>query len=73
MDRYYKNFMQGMGDTEKAFLAAVSRLGRYPVEGGLAVRWEPDGVYVDTSLNLHDPELRTSFTTTVNNMVNLAQ
>lgn len=73
LDRYYKNFMQGMGDTEKAFLAAVSRLGRYPVEGGLAVRWEPDGVYVDTSLNLHDPELRTSFTTSVNNMVNLAQ
>src|SRR5690554_1706354 len=56
LDRYYKNFMQGMGDTEKAFLAAVSRLGRYPVEGRLAVRWEPDGVYVDTSLNLHDPE-----------------
>ncbi|WP_417502431.1 protein kinase domain-containing protein [Marinobacter sp.] len=73
LDRYYKNFMQGMGDTEKAFLAAVSRLGRYPVEGGLAVRWEPDGVYVDTSLNLHDPELRTAFTTAVNNMVHLAQ
>lgn len=73
LDRYYKNFMQGMGETEKAFLAAVSRLGRYPVEGGLAVRWEPDGVYVDTSLNLHDPKLRTAFTTAVNNMVNLAQ
>ncbi|OHY79168.1 phosphotransferase [Marinobacter sp. AC-23] len=73
LDRYYKNFMQGMGETEKAFLAAVSRLGRYPVEGGLAVRWEPDGVYVDTSLNLHDPQLRTAFTTAVNNMVNLAQ
>ncbi len=73
LDRYYKNFMQGMGDTEKAFLAAVSRLGRYPVEGGLAVRWEPDGVYVDTSLNLHDPGLRTAFTTAVNNMINLAQ
>ncbi|MDN6320429.1 MAG: protein kinase [Marinobacter sp.] len=73
LDRYYKNFMQGMGETEKAFLAAVSRLGRYPVEGGLAVRWEPDGVYVDTSLNLHDPELKTAFTTAVNNMVHLAQ
>lgn len=73
LDRYYKNFMQGMGETEKAFLAAVSRLGRYPVEGGLAVRWEPDGIYVDTSLNLHDPELRNAFTTAVNNMVNLAQ
>ncbi|HTN35053.1 MAG TPA: protein kinase [Marinobacter sp.] len=73
LDRYYKNFMQGMGETEKAFLAAVSRLGRYPVEGGLAVRWETDGIYVDTSLNLHDPNLKTAFTTAVNNMVNLAQ
>ncbi|MBL1270862.1 MAG: protein kinase [Oceanospirillales bacterium] len=73
LDRYYKNFMQGMGETEKAFLAAVSRLGRYPVEGGLAVRWEADGIYVDTSLNLHDPELKNAFTTAVNNMVNLAQ
>ncbi len=34
LDRYYKNFMQGMGETEKAFLAAVSRLGNYPVVGG---------------------------------------
>ena len=73
LDRYYKNFMQGMGDTEKAFLAAVSRLGKYPVEGGLAVRWEAEGVYVDTSLNLHDPALKVSFVTAVNNMVNLAQ
>ncbi|WP_148861404.1 protein kinase domain-containing protein [Marinobacter fonticola] len=73
LDRYYKNFMQGMGETEKAFLAAVSRLGRYPVEGGLAVRWEANGVYVDTSLNLHDPKLKNAFVTAVNNMVNLAQ
>ncbi|GAA3588204.1 protein kinase domain-containing protein [Marinobacter xestospongiae] len=73
LDRYYKNFMQGMGETEKAFLAAVSRLGRYPIEGGLAVRWETDGVYVDTSLNLHDPALKPAFVRAVNNMVNLAQ
>ena len=73
LDRYYKNFMQGMGETEKAFLAAVSRLGRYPVEGGLAVRWETEGVYVDTSLNLHDPALKPAFVRAVNNMVNLAQ
>lgn len=73
LDRYYKNFMQGMGDTEKAFLAAVSRLGRYPVVGGLAVRWEADGVYIDTSLNLHDPDRRTAFVIAVNNMVNLAR
>jgi non-specific serine/threonine protein kinase len=73
LDRYYKNFMQGMGETEKAFLAAVSRLGRYPVVGGLAVRWEADGVYIDTSLSLHDAELRPAFTAAVNNMVHLAR
>lgn len=73
LDRYYKNFMQGMGETEKAFLAAVSRLGRYPVEGGLAVRWETDGIYIDTSLNLHDPALKSAFIQAVNNMVYLAQ
>nr|WP_298249073.1 protein kinase [uncultured Halomonas sp.] len=73
LDRYYKNFMQGMGETEKAFLAAVSRLGRYPVVGGLAVRWESDGVYIDTTLNLHDPTLKPAFVAAVNNMVNLAR
>ncbi|MBB3229824.1 protein kinase domain-containing protein [Halomonas stenophila] len=73
LDRYYKNFMQGMGETEKAFLAAVSRLGKYPVVGGLAVRWEVDGVYIDTSLNLHDPALRPAFIAAVNNMVTLAR
>ncbi len=73
LDRYYKNFMQNMGETEKAFLAAVSRLGKYPVVGGLAVRWEADGVYIDTSLNLHDPERRAAFIAAVNNMVTLAR
>ncbi|WP_136246759.1 protein kinase domain-containing protein [Halomonas borealis] len=73
LDRYYKNFMQGMGETEKAFLAAVSRLGRYPVVGGLAVRWEADGVYIDSSLNLHDPRLKPAFIAAVNNMVSLAR
>jgi len=73
LDRYYKNFMQNMGETEKAFLAAVSRLGKYPVVGGLAVRWEADGVYIDTSLNLHDPGRRAAFIAAVNNMVTLAR
>ncbi|TDR57330.1 serine/threonine protein kinase [Halomonas ventosae] len=73
LDRYYKNFMQNMGETEKAFLAAVSRLGKYPVVGGLAVRWEADGVYIDTSLNLHDPALKQAFIAAVNNMVTLAR
>ncbi|TDX30396.1 serine/threonine protein kinase [Modicisalibacter xianhensis] len=73
LDRYYKNFMQGMGETEKAFLVAVSRLGKYPVVGGLAVRWESDGVYIDTVLNLHDMALKAAFVAAVNNMVNLAR
>lgn len=73
LDRYYRNFMQGMGDTEKAFLAAVSRLGKYPVVGGLAVRWETDGVYIDSSLNLHDRQRKPAFIAAVNNMVSLAR
>lgn len=73
LDRYYKQFMQGMGDTEKAFLAAVSRLGRYPVVGGLAVRWEQEGVYIDSSLNLYDAALKPAFVQAVNNMVSLAR
>lgn len=73
LDRYYKQFMQGMGETEKAFLASVSRLGKYPVVGGLAVRWEREGVYIDSSLNLHDPALKPAFTQAVNNMVHLAR
>ena len=73
LDRYYKNFMQGMGETAKAFIAAVSRLGQYPVVGGLAVRWEKDGVYIDTSLNLHDVSLKAAFVASVNNMVSLAR
>lgn len=72
-DRYYKNFMQGMGETEKAFISAVGRLGRFPVVGGLAVRWEPEGVYFDSSLNLYDPSLQRSFEMSVNNMVHLAR
>lgn len=73
LDRYYKQFMQGMGETEKAFLAAVSRLGKYPVVGGLAVRWEREGVYIDSSLNLHNPALKPAFIEAVNNMVHLAR
>jgi len=73
LDRYYKNFMQGMGGTEKAFLAAVSRLGRYPIVGGLAIRWEPQGIFVDTALHLHDPDLKAAFVVAINNMVALAR
>lgn len=73
LDKYYRNFLQGMGDTEKAFLAAVSRLGKYPVVGGLAIHWEKAGVVVDANLVLHDPALKQAFTQAVNNMVNLAR
>lgn len=72
-DRYYKNYLQGMGDTEKAFVSAISRLGKYPVVGGMAVRWEPEGIYVDSSLNLYDETLKNAFELAVNNVINLAR
>lgn len=72
-ERYYKNYMQGMGDTEKAFVAAVSRLGKYPVVGGLAVRWEASGVYIDSNLNLYDVTLIKSFEASLNNVVYFAR
>ncbi|MDP2559613.1 phosphotransferase [Psychrobium sp. 1_MG-2023] len=73
LDNYYKNFLQGMGENAKAFLAAVSRLGKYPVVGGLAIHWHDDGLYIDSNLNLYNNELRQSFISAVNNMVTLAR
>ncbi|WP_327124862.1 hypothetical protein [Nitrincola sp. A-D6] len=73
LEKYYKNFMHGMGRTERAFLCAVSRLGRYPVLGGLAIRWEDDDIFIDSSLNLHAPELKQPFISAVNTMVTLAR
>jgi len=73
LEKYYKNFLMGMGDTEKAFIAAVGRLGNFPVVGGLAIRWQTDGVYIDSNLSLFDPSLKVSFQSAVNNMVHLAQ
>ncbi|MFQ3250637.1 protein kinase domain-containing protein [Glaciecola sp.] len=72
-ERYYKNYLQGMGETEKGFIAAVSRLGKYPVVGGLAIRWEEEGIFVDSSLNLYDPSLQLSFDRSVDNVINLAR
>ncbi|NCP63052.1 MAG: protein kinase [Paraglaciecola sp.] len=72
-ERYYKNYLQGMGDTEKAFISAVSRLGKYPVAGGLAIRWQNEGVYIDSSLNLYDTNLQKAFASAVNNVVHLAR
>jgi non-specific serine/threonine protein kinase len=73
LEKYYKNFLMGMGDTEKAFIAAVGRLGNFSVVGGLAIRWQADGVYIDSNLTLFDPNLKVSFQSAVNNMVHLAQ
>ncbi|QIZ78911.1 protein kinase [Ferrimonas lipolytica] len=70
---YYRDFMQGMGDNEKAFVVAVSQLGNYPLLGGLALHWHGDGVDIDCSLNLQDPTLRQPFTHVVNTVVRLAQ
>lgn len=73
LEKYYKNYLIGMGDNEKAFIAALSRLGNFPVVGGLAIRWAKEGVYVDSNLTLFDPALKYSFESAVNNMIHLAQ
>jgi len=73
LERYYKNYLEGMGETEKAFVAAVSRLGRYPVVGGIAIHWQSSGVYIDSSLNLFDESLYKAFAVAVNNVVQLAR
>ena len=72
-ERYYKNYLHGMGETEKAFISAVSRLGKYPVVGGLAIRWQEEGIYVDSSLKLYDPSMQYSFDRSVDNMITLAR
>ena len=73
LERYYKNYLEGMGETEKAFVAAVSRLARYPVVGGLAIHWQQQGVYIDCNLHLYDKKQQCAFTLAVNNVVLLAQ
>lgn len=73
LERYYKNYLEGMGETEKAFVAAVSRLARYPVVGGLAIHWQANGVYIDSSLNLYNVTLARAFAIAVNNVVTLAR
>ena len=73
LDKYYKNFLMGMGDNEKAFIAALGRLGSFPVVGGLAIRWAEEGVYIDSNITLFDPSLKSSFESAINNMIYLAQ
>jgi len=73
LDRYYKEFLFDTGDTEKAFLASISRLAKYPVVGGLSFHWKDDSLYVESSLIMYDETLATAFTDAVNNTVMLAQ
>ncbi|WP_199611798.1 protein kinase domain-containing protein [Flocculibacter collagenilyticus] len=73
LDRYYKNYLSGMGDTEKAFIASISRLAKYPVVGGIVVRWEKQGVFIDSSLNLFDETVKPAFCDAVNNVIMLAR
>ncbi|WP_320824023.1 protein kinase family protein [Reinekea sp.] len=73
LDKYYKNYLQGMGATEKAFIAAVSRLGRYPMVGGLTVKWGPKGVRMESAFSLFDVGMKRSFVQSVNNTVALGR
>ncbi|MCK8131734.1 phosphotransferase [Pseudoalteromonas sp. 2CM28B] len=73
LDRYYKEFLFDTGDTEKAFLASISRLAKYPVVGGLSFHWKDESLYVESSLIMYDETLATAFTDAVNNTVMLAQ
>ena len=73
LDRYYKEFLFDTGDTEKAFLASISRLAKYPVVGGLSFHWKDESVFVESSLIMHDESLKTAFTDAINNTVMLAQ
>ncbi len=73
LDRYYREFLLDMGDTEKAFLASISRLAKYPVVGGLSFNWRDDKLYVESNLVLHDNQHQDAFTIAVNNTIKLAQ
>ncbi|ESP93282.1 protein kinase domain-containing protein [Pseudoalteromonas luteoviolacea] len=73
LDRYYKEFLFDTGDTEKAFLASISRLAKYPVVGGLSFHWQQESLFVESSLMLHDEGLQDAFTDAVNATVMLAQ
>ena len=69
----YRNYLSGMGDTEKAFVIAVSHLGNYPVVGGLAVNWDDDGVCIDSNLTLYDGSFSSALINAINNMVALGR
>lgn len=73
LDRYYKEFLFDTGDTEKAFLASISRLAKYPAVGGLSFHWKDESLFIESSLIMHDESLGKAFTDSINNTVMLAQ
>ncbi len=73
LDRYYKEFLLDVGDTEKAFLASVSRLAKFPVVGGLSFHWKEAQLFIESSLILYNKQLDLSFTHAINTTVKLAQ
>jgi len=73
LDRYYREFLLDTGDTEKAFLASISRLAKFPVVGGLSFHWKEKQLFIESSLILHQKELDHSFSSAINNTVKLAQ
>lgn len=73
LEKYYRNFMAGMGDTEKGFIAAVGRLSQYSIVGGLAIHWQETGVFIDSNLAFYSREEREPLILAVNNMVTLAR
>ncbi|QYJ97131.1 protein kinase [Shewanella alkalitolerans] len=73
LEKYYRNFMAGMGDTEKGFIAAVSRVGQYSLVGGLAIHWQESGVFIDSNLATYNAEEKAALILAVNNMVTLAR
>ncbi|GIU44630.1 serine/threonine protein kinase [Shewanella sairae] len=73
LEKYYRNFMAGMGDTEKGFIAAVGRLSQYAIVGGLAIHWRETGVFIDSNLAIYKAEQKHAITLAVNNMVTLAR
>ncbi|WP_083700266.1 protein kinase [Shewanella sp. UCD-KL12] len=73
LEKYYRNFMAGMGDTEKGFIASVGRISQYSIVGGLAIHWRETGVFVDSNLALYNADERQALILAVNNMVTLAR
>lgn len=73
LEKYYRNFMAGMGDTEKGFIAAVGRISQYSIVGGLAIHWRETGIFIDSNLALYNLEEKKALILAVNNMVTLAR